>query len=70
VAGGQQQRSRPGMPVTSGPGFTPEQLSGGQQERTLTPEDIAAMPMSEFAANREQLLAAASRQVQERGLYG
>lgn len=67
--GGQQQR-RPVVPVTSGPSFTPEQMSGGPQERTLTPEDIAAMPMSEFAVNREQLLAAASRQVQERGLYG
>lgn len=67
---GQQQVRRPTVPVTSGPGFTPEQLSGGVTERTLTPEDIANMPMSEFAANREQLLAAASRQVQERGLYG
>ena len=70
VPGGQQQVRRPTVPVTSGPGFTPEQLSGGATERTLTPEDIANMPMSEFAANREQLLAAASRQVQERGLYG
>jgi len=70
VPGGQQQVRRPTVPVTSGPGFTPEQLSGGVTERTLTPEDIANMPMSEFAANREQLLAAASRQVQERGLYG
>lgn len=72
VQGGQQQQQqrRPAVPVTSGPSFTPEQMSGGVQEVTLTPEDIAAMPMSEFAANREQLLAAASRQVQERGLYG
>ena len=67
---GQQPQRRPAVPVTSGPGFTPEQMSGGPTERTLTPEDIANMPMSEFAANREQLLAAASRQVQERGLYG
>jgi hypothetical protein len=61
----------PGVPVTSGPGFTPEQWTQSTgQEVTLTAEDIAAMPMSDFAANREQLLAAASRQVQERGLYG
>lgn len=71
VQGGQRQPSRlPGVPVTSGPAFTPEQMSGGVQEVTLTPEDIANMPMSEFAANREQLLAAASRQVSEGGLYG
>jgi hypothetical protein len=73
IVQGAQQRQQvrtPGVPVTSGPAFTPEQLSGGAQERTLTPEDIANMPMSEFAANRESLLAAASRQVQERGLYG
>jgi outer membrane murein-binding lipoprotein Lpp len=61
---------RPGMPVTSGPGFTFEQMQGGPQEKEMSAADIAAMPMSEYAAYREQLLTAASRQVQERGLYG
>lgn len=67
-----QGRPRPTVPVTSGPGFTPDQWTGNPNERTLTAEDIANMPMSEYAnpAVREQLLAAASRQVQERGLYG
>lgn len=68
----QQVAPRAGLPVASGPGFTPEQMwsavSEGQE--TLTAEQIAAMPMSEFAAKREALLGAASRQVADHGLYG
>lgn len=68
----QQQQVRPAVPVTSGPGYTPEQYMQGVQgqERQLTAAEIAAMPMSDYMANREQLLSAASRQVSERGLYG
>lgn len=68
----QQQRVRPVVPVTSGPGYTPEQYMNGVQgqEKQLTAAEIAAMPMSDYGANREALLAAASRSVQERGLYG
>ena len=62
----------PGLPVTSGPGYTPDQW--GQQltnqETTLTADDIKNMNMADFAQNREALLDAASRQVREKGLYG
>lgn len=66
------QRPRPTVPVTSGPGFTPEQFTNNPQEQTLTAEDIRNMPMSEYAnpAMREALLSAASNQVREKGLYG
>ena len=66
----QQPPRTPGVPVTGGPGFTPEQLTNNPQQVTYTPEDLKAMPMSDFIAQREQLLAAASNQVKERGLYG
>ena len=70
-AGGPPQRTAaPPVPVTSGPGFTPDQWMGNPQERTLTADDIRNMPMSDFVAQREQLLAAASKSVANKGLYG
>ena len=67
----QQQPAQrvPGMPVTSGPGFTPEQFTNNPMEKTYTPEDIAALSPQDYAANREALMAAASAQIREKGLY-
>ena len=62
----------PGVPVTSGPGYTPDQWGQQltQQETTLTADDIKNMPMGDYSQNREALLEAASRQVRDKGLYG
>lgn len=38
--------------------------------QTLTPEDIAAMDMNTYAANRDRILNATAHKVRESGLYG
>lgn len=40
-----------------------------QDQRSFTAEEIAAMPMNEYAKYRERLLQSNARSVQERGLY-
>ena len=40
-----------------------------QDQRSFTADEIAAMPMSEYAKYRERLLQSNARTVQERGLY-
>lgn len=66
----QQQAARQGMR-----GVTPTAPPVGPLEnqdgaRQLSPQEIASLPMSEYAKLRPQLLGAASRSAQSGGLYG
>ncbi|MEU1816100.1 hypothetical protein ABZ543_13015 [Streptomyces roseifaciens] len=63
----QQQRSQMrGAAVT---GYTPNGPTDDSGYRQLSAEDIKAMPMSEFAKYRSQLLGAASQSSVNRGLF-
>lgn len=53
-----------GRPTSNGP------LDNEPGTRTLTPQNIREMSMADYAANRQQLLAAASNHVRTNGLYG
>lgn len=65
-AGGQGPTAPRGTSVTAPPvGPSDNQ----QDQRTFSAEEIAAMPMSEYAKHRSGLLDGAGRRVREHGLY-
>jgi len=62
-----RQASLRGVSATGRPNIGPMDTDPAQ--RTLTPKDISEMSMAEYATHRQQLLAAASNQVRQGGLY-
>lgn len=63
-----RQANLRGVSPTGRPNIGP--LDTDPANRTLTAKDITEMPMADYAANRQQLLAAASNHVRTNGLYG
>lgn len=66
--GGQPPATAPRGASVTAPPVGPSDNNSGQ--RTFTAEEIAAMPMDEYAKHRAALLQGNSQQVRERGLYG
>lgn len=65
----QQGRQALAMPVAGGPALEPNAMAGGDQQRTLSAEDIRNMSMEDYAQFRPQLLQAGGQRVRENGLY-
>lgn len=63
-----RQANLRGVSPTGRPNIGP--LDTDPATRTLTPQDISQMSMADYAAHRQQLLAAASNQARNGGLYG
>lgn len=62
-----RQASLRGVNPTGRPNIGP--MDADPAQRQLTPKDISEMSMQEYATHRQQLLAAASNQVRQGGLY-
>lgn len=56
-------------PISGAPPVDMSAMAGGDQQRTLTPDDIRDMDMNEYAQFRSQLLGAASERVKTGGIY-
>jgi hypothetical protein len=56
-------------PIAGAPPVDPTQMTGDQQTRELTAEEIRDMSMAEYGQYRSQLLSAGSQKVRDQGLY-
>jgi len=66
---GQRTPSPNLLPVSGAPTLDPNALTGQNDQRTLTAQEIYDMPIEEYAQMRGQLTQAASARVREMGLY-